>query len=115
MYESRYRSYYADKPDKDTRENLSNYVKSQYVSDNLTTVDRSDPANLGQQFELTVACDKAKRGYTDLPARKRSSATSRCSSACLTSSRARRWQKKNKKDTRSLHRRLGTDRALRWI
>jgi tetratricopeptide (TPR) repeat protein/transglutaminase-like putative cysteine protease len=66
VYESRYRSYYADKPDKDTRENLSGYVKTQYVSENLTTVDRTDPADLVSQFELTVACEKAKRGYTSL-------------------------------------------------
>jgi tetratricopeptide (TPR) repeat protein len=66
VYESRYRSYYADKPDKDTRDNLSSYVKAQYVSDNLTTVERTDPADLANQFELTVACEKAKRGYTSL-------------------------------------------------
>ncbi|HWG20834.1 MAG TPA: DUF3857 domain-containing protein [Terracidiphilus sp.] len=66
VYESRYRAYYADKPDKETRDNLSSYVKSQYVSDKLTTVDRTDPADLSRQFELTVACDKAKRGYTSL-------------------------------------------------
>ena len=66
VYESRYRSYYADKPDKDTRDNLTSYVKAQYVSDNLTTVERSDPADLTNQFELTVACEKAKRGYTSL-------------------------------------------------
>jgi tetratricopeptide (TPR) repeat protein len=66
VYESRYRSYYADKPDKDTRDNLSSYVKAQYVSDSLTTVERTDPADLDHQFELTVACEKAKRGYTSL-------------------------------------------------
>ncbi len=66
VYESRYRSYYSDKPDKDTRDNLSSYVKAQYVSDTLTTVERTDPADLANQFELTVACEKAKRGYTSL-------------------------------------------------
>jgi tetratricopeptide (TPR) repeat protein/transglutaminase-like putative cysteine protease len=66
VYESRYRSYYADKPDKETRENLTSYVKAQYVSENLTTVDRTDPADLNHQFELTVACEKAKRGFTSL-------------------------------------------------
>jgi hypothetical protein len=29
-------------------------------------VERSDPADLSKQFELTIACEKAKRGYTDL-------------------------------------------------
>ena len=61
-----YRSYYADKPDKDTREGLTGYVKAQYVAEKLTSVDRTDPADLSKQFELTLACEKAKRGYTDL-------------------------------------------------
>ena len=65
-FESGYRSYYADKPDKDTREGLRGYVKTEYVSDNLTKVDRSDPADLSRPFQLTIACEKAKRGYTAL-------------------------------------------------
>ena len=66
VYESRYRFYYADKPDKETRDNLTSYIKTQYLSDDLTTVDRSDPADLSRPFELTVSCQKARRGYTDL-------------------------------------------------
>ena len=66
IYESRYRSFYADKPDKDTREGLTEYVKGQYVADKLTTVERTDPADLSRQFELTLGADKARRGYTDL-------------------------------------------------
>lgn len=66
VYESRYRSFYADKPDKETRENLTNYVKAQYAAEKLTSVDRTDPGDLSKQFELTIACDKAKRGYTGL-------------------------------------------------
>ena len=66
VYESRYRSFYADRPDKDTRENLTNYVKAQYVAEKLTTVERTDPGDLSKQFELTIACEKAKRGYTAL-------------------------------------------------
>jgi transglutaminase-like putative cysteine protease len=66
VFEGEFRSYYADKPDKDTREGLSNYVKSQYISEKLTKVDRTDPADLSKQFELTLGCEKAKRGYTDL-------------------------------------------------
>ncbi len=65
-FESGYRAYYADKPDKDTREGMRGYVKSEYVSDNLTKVDRSDPADLSRPFQLTIACEKAKRGYTAL-------------------------------------------------
>jgi Flp pilus assembly protein TadD len=66
VFEGEYRGYYADKPDKDAREGLTNYVKSQYVAEKLTKVERSDPADLSKQFELTIACEKAKRGYTDL-------------------------------------------------
>ena len=66
VYESRYRFFYADKPDKETRDNLAGYVKSQYLSDDLGDVDRTDPADLSRQFELTISCSKARRGYTDL-------------------------------------------------
>lgn len=66
VFEGEYRGFYADKPDKDTREGLSIYIKSQYISDKLTTVERTDPIDLSQPFALTLACEKAKRGYTDL-------------------------------------------------
>ncbi len=65
-FESSYRGYYADKPDTDTRQGLSSYVKQEYISDNLTKVDRTDPADLSKPFQLTLACDKARRGYTEL-------------------------------------------------
>ena len=48
IYESGYRGYYADKPDKDTRDGLRGYVQAEYVSDDLTKVDRTDPADLSQ-------------------------------------------------------------------
>jgi tetratricopeptide (TPR) repeat protein len=41
-------------------------VKSQYLAENLVSVDRTDPADLSRQFELKLVCDKAKRGYTGL-------------------------------------------------
>ena len=66
MFESGFRSFYADKPDKDTRDGLRGYVKSEYLSDDLTKVDRTDPADLSLPFELTIGCEKAKRGYTGL-------------------------------------------------
>jgi len=66
IYESGFRSYYADKPDKDTREGLRGYVETEYMCDNLTRVDRSDAADLTRPFELTIGCEKAKRGYTGL-------------------------------------------------
>ncbi|MEI9969997.1 MAG: hypothetical protein WDM87_15755 [Terracidiphilus sp.] len=40
--------------------------QAEYVSDNLTRVDRTDPADLSRPFELTIACEKAKRGFTNL-------------------------------------------------
>lgn len=66
VFESHYRGFYADKPDKDTRDSLTNYVKAQYVADKLSSVERTDPGDLSKQFELTLQCDKARRGYTDL-------------------------------------------------
>ena len=66
VFESMYRSYYADEPDKDTREGLTGYIKGQYIAEKLGSVERTDPANLGQQFELTLVGEKAKRGYTEL-------------------------------------------------
>ena len=66
VFESHYRAFYADRPDKETREGLTGYVKAQYIADKLTSVDRSDPGDLSSQFELTLKCEKAKRGYTDL-------------------------------------------------
>jgi tetratricopeptide (TPR) repeat protein/transglutaminase-like putative cysteine protease len=66
VLESGYRAYYADKPDKDTREGIRGYVKSEYLCDDLTKVERTDPADLSRPFQLTIACEKAKRGYTEL-------------------------------------------------
>ncbi len=66
VLESVFRAYYADKPDNDTRDGLRAYVRSEYFSDDLTKVDRTDPADLSLPFQLTIACEKAKRGYTGL-------------------------------------------------
>ncbi len=66
IFESNFRSYYADKPDQETRKDLIDYVKSQYEAGKLTKVDRTDPADLSRQFELTLGCERARRGYTDL-------------------------------------------------
>lgn len=66
VFESYYRFYYADKPDKETREGLTNYVKGQYIAEKLTKAERTDPADLSRQFELTLTAEKAKRGYTEL-------------------------------------------------
>jgi transglutaminase-like putative cysteine protease/Flp pilus assembly protein TadD len=66
IFESNYRGTFADKPDKEMRDSLTNYVKGQYIAENLGNIDRTDPTDLSRQFELTVTCEKAKRGYTGL-------------------------------------------------
>jgi tetratricopeptide (TPR) repeat protein/transglutaminase-like putative cysteine protease len=66
ILESDYRGFYADKPDKDTREGIRGYIKSEYLCDDISKVDRTDPADLSQPFKLTIACEKARRGYTEL-------------------------------------------------
>jgi tetratricopeptide (TPR) repeat protein/transglutaminase-like putative cysteine protease len=66
VFESYYRSSYADKPDKETREGLTGYVKAQYIAEKLGSLERTDPADLSRQFELKLVGEKAKRGYTDL-------------------------------------------------
>jgi tetratricopeptide (TPR) repeat protein/transglutaminase-like putative cysteine protease len=67
-FESGYRRSYADRENKKTRENLTGYMKLQYVTDKLDRWDRSDPADLSRPFELVLESNKAKRGFTDLEA-----------------------------------------------
>ena len=64
--ESSYRRSYADKESKEAREELTNYVKAEYLAEKLDRMDRSDPKDLSRQFELILESDRAKRGYTDL-------------------------------------------------
>jgi transglutaminase-like putative cysteine protease/Flp pilus assembly protein TadD len=66
IFESNFRGTFADKPDKEMRDNLTGYVKRQYIAEKLGGIERSDPADLSRQFELTLTCEKAKRGYTGL-------------------------------------------------
>lgn len=64
--ESTYRYDFADVQNKDVRKNLADYVKTVYLADSLDQVNRSDPGDLSKPFELTVVCNHAKRGFTDL-------------------------------------------------
>ena len=64
--ESSYRRSYTDKESKAVTEELTNYVKSQYLGDKLDRVDRSDPADISTQFQLVIETGKARRGSTDL-------------------------------------------------
>jgi transglutaminase-like putative cysteine protease/tetratricopeptide (TPR) repeat protein len=64
--ESSFRSSYSDLQDKDSKKQLTNYMKTEYLADSLDHEDRSDPDDLSRQFTLTLEADKAKRGDTDL-------------------------------------------------
>ena len=64
--ESSYRRSYSDKLNKTTQDDLTSYVKSQYLAEKLDRLDRSDPDDLSHQFELVLESDRAKRGFTDL-------------------------------------------------
>lgn len=66
VYESSYRRFYTDKESKAVTDELTNYIKSQYLGEKLDRVDRSDPADLSTQFQLVVETDKARRGSTGL-------------------------------------------------
>jgi transglutaminase-like putative cysteine protease/Tfp pilus assembly protein PilF len=64
--ESSYRRSYADKENKAAKDELTSYVKSQYLAEKLDYLDRSDPNDLSKQFELILESDHARRGVTDL-------------------------------------------------
>jgi transglutaminase-like putative cysteine protease len=66
VFESEYRSFYADEANKESTKNLTEYVKSQYLAEKLSRMERSDPDDLSKQFRLVVEADAAKRGFTDL-------------------------------------------------
>ena len=65
-FELEYRHSFADKQDKQANENLTKYMKSQYLAEKLDRWDRSDPSDISKQFELVLESDKAKRGFTEL-------------------------------------------------
>ena len=64
--ESEYRAAYMDKDNKDRRKGLADYMHMQYLADKLDRFDRTDPADISKQFELTLETSKANRGFTDL-------------------------------------------------
>ena len=64
--ESSYRRAYADKESKAVKDELTSYVKDQYLAEKLDRMDRSDPDDLSRQFELVLECAHARRGITDL-------------------------------------------------
>jgi tetratricopeptide (TPR) repeat protein len=66
VFESEYRSWYADADNKQVRKNLTDYVASQYLAKKLGDVQRSEPGDLSRPFQLTIHADSAKRGATEL-------------------------------------------------
>jgi transglutaminase-like putative cysteine protease/tetratricopeptide (TPR) repeat protein len=65
-FESEYRRAYADLNDKETKENLTDYVKSEYLAERLEKLTRSDPKDFSQPFRLTLEGARAARGSTSL-------------------------------------------------
>jgi len=66
VFESGFRSTYADTDDKEERKNLTDYVKNEYLAEKLTKFERTDPKDLLQPFRLTLEASPAKRGVTEL-------------------------------------------------
>jgi len=66
IFESSYRRSYADKENKSAKDDLIDYVKSQYLAEKLDRMDLSDPRDLSKQFELVLESNRARRGSTDL-------------------------------------------------
>lgn len=64
--ESDYRGAYADPQNKKTRDDLSDYMKSQYLAEKLDRMERSDPEDISRSFELVLESKKAKRGFSEL-------------------------------------------------
>lgn len=64
--ESAYRYDYGDDQNKDAKDNLTKYVKSMYLAEKLDKIGHSDARNLSKPFELSLTCDRAGRGATDL-------------------------------------------------
>jgi len=65
-FESGFRSYYGDADDKNTRKELTDYIKNEYLAEKLTRFERTDPRDLSKQFQLTIEASPAKRGITEL-------------------------------------------------
>ncbi|HYU33868.1 MAG TPA: DUF3857 domain-containing protein [Thermoanaerobaculia bacterium] len=60
------RTYYASQDEKSLRESITGLIKSAYLTDQLGTVEHSDPVDLATPFHIRLEAKEAKRGYTDL-------------------------------------------------
>lgn len=65
-FEANYRSAYADIKAKQTNEDLTDYIKSEYAAERMSKSDRSDPKDFSVPFRLTLEGAKAKRGFTSI-------------------------------------------------
>jgi len=66
VYESEFRSAYADPDSKAIKKNLTDYVSDVYLADRLVRSERSNPKDLSKQFQLQIEAGKARRGFTEL-------------------------------------------------
>jgi tetratricopeptide (TPR) repeat protein len=66
VFESEYRSWYADGDNKQVKKGLTEYVESQYLAKKLEGMERSDPGQLAKPFQLVVRAGTARRGFTEL-------------------------------------------------
>lgn len=66
VFESEYRSYYANAESEAFRKNLKDYVSSQYLAEKLDRMEPSDPGDLSKPFQLLLEAGNAKRGFTEL-------------------------------------------------
>lgn len=64
--ESSYRDDYEDGDSKDTKKDLTDYVKNQYLAEKLEKINVPDAGDLTKPFQLGLEISGAKRGFTDL-------------------------------------------------
>jgi transglutaminase-like putative cysteine protease/Flp pilus assembly protein TadD len=62
--EADYRDYYGGDPKK-VKENSEDYIKGTYLADSLTSLDKTDPADLDKPFVVTFTA-KGRRGFTEM-------------------------------------------------
>ena len=62
--EGEYRDYYGGEAKK-VREDSEKYVKEEYLADSITSLEKTDPADLAQPFVVTYRA-KGRRGFTEI-------------------------------------------------
>ncbi len=71
VFESQFRAAYADADNKENRKSLKDYVAYEYLADSLTRMERSDPADLSKQFQLTLEAKQSRAWIYGLGERRR--------------------------------------------